>query len=263
MEMVVQFDPIQMRRLQKNLAKMPGATGITEQWLVWDTARLAANDAIKFTAPWASGSPGTGSAQKRQGETAASSDLDRAFARQDERFVFFVNPGTSERMARNVATGRVFSIPAELWEPDVKDRHESLRNRRGRVLRQKRQAWVKPKVLDKYVKSVQARVGELKASWLPAARHFAGLVSGKVAASAWITRHAGAGTYINTLNKSGNGTVILSNTAAHNTAIRRDMINFIQKQRQKFLGNVSKKRMEQIAAQFNRNAEPQAIRVAA
>ena len=71
MEMVVQFDPIQMRRLQKNLAAMPGATGITEQWLVWDTARLAANDAIKFTAPWAGGRPRNGTAQKQQGESAA------------------------------------------------------------------------------------------------------------------------------------------------------------------------------------------------
>jgi hypothetical protein len=257
MDVSVQFNPFALARLKRNLEATGKVVGLTTQWLVWDTARLAGNDAIKYTAPWADGTPGNSAKQKKVGEGAVDGDLRRIFAKADDRFVFFVNRGDGKRYAKSVETQKVFEVPDELWMPDIKTMHMRLRGRNGRVNRQKRQAFVMPAALKKYTASVQSRVGKLKASWLPATNYFAKKVNGKVASSAWINRHAGAGTHADNVRADGNGTAILSSTAPHNNAIRRSVIRFVQDQRDKFLMRVTPKRIEQIAAQFNRGMTPQ------
>jgi len=258
MEMSIEIDAFALRSLQRKLKKFPEASGITQQWLVHDTARLAALDAVKSSAPWAGGKPGNASKQRKQGEEAAASDLDRAFARIDDRMVFFESGG--RKMARIVATGAVFEIPNNLWKPAIIGRHKQLRNSRGRVPKQPRQAWVVKKELEKYIKTVAARVGKLKASWIPAAEYFARKVNGAVNVPAWVSRHRGDGSYTDTIQRNGNGTCIVTSTAPHNRAFREGTKKFIEQQRNKFLLSASKKRIQQIADQFNRGSDPRSVR---
>lgn len=264
LEMNIELNKFELERLRRKLEQTQGAVGITTQWLVWDTARLAAKDAVKFTAPWADGVPGIGSKQRQVGESAVNNDLERIFATKDEsKYVFFINKGNGKQYAKNRASGLVFEIAPELFNVDIKRMHMDKRNAKGRVPRQKRQAWVESKPLKDYIKSVKTRVGSLKASWLPAEEYFARKVGVIAKAAAWITKQRKFGGYTDSVNPSGNGAVVISNSAAHNLAIRKDTISFIEKQRQKFLSSTGEKRMAQIAAQFNRQNNVQPIRQAA
>jgi hypothetical protein len=252
MQMDVSLDAIQLRRLQRNLAKMPEAIGITVQWLTWDQGRLAGRDAIKGTAPWAGNSSGNTSRQRKVGEGAVEGDINRAFAEADEdKYTFFVNKGNGKRYAKNKATNQTFEIPPDLWMPELKARHLKLRNSKGRVMKQSRQAWAKPKDLRNYIKTVQSRVGSLKASWVPAAQYFARRVNGALKIPAWVSRHVPQGTFIDAVAANGNGQIVLSSTIDHNTAIRRSLMPFIAKERDKYLRRITPKRMQQIADQFN------------
>jgi hypothetical protein len=250
----VQFNPLQLQRLKKRLNDTGEAVGITVQWLCWDQARLASLDGVKYVAPWADGKPGTGSKQRKAGTGAIEKDLDKIFAVEDkQKFVFFVNKGNSKRYAREIKTGRVFEIPQELYRPKIETLHLKLRNKRGRVPKQKKQAWVQARDLKKYVKSVQARVGSLKAAWLPALMHFATKVGGSQRVPAWINTQKTEGTFRDAMKPNGSGKLYVTSNAHHNRAIRRDTIMFMNKRRNKSMAKYSPKRIEQIIKQFNAN----------
>lgn len=264
MELQVQVNQYTLNNLRRKLEQTHGAIGITTQWLVWDTARLAAKDAVKYSAPWANGVPGTSKAQLNQGQSAVNNDIERIFATKDDsKYIFFTNKGNGKKYAKNKKTGLLFEIDPSLFDSDIKSLHLSKRNVRGRVARQSRQAWVDGKKLQDYIKSVQARVGSLKAAWLPAEEYFSRKVNAAVRAPAWIIRQIKSGSFLDAIGTSGNGSAVLINQAPHNSAIRRDMISFIQNQRQKFIRNMSEKRMQQIADQFNRSPSVKPIKQAA
>lgn len=254
MEVAVQFNPFELKRLQRQLESTHEATGITVQWLCWDQARLAALDGIKYVAPWAEGKPGTGNAQRKQGESAVSNDIDRLFARKDDdRFVLFTNKGNGKKYVKNKEKGIVFEVPDELIDVDLKQYHLSKRNNRGRVGKQKRQAWVKKDSLTKYIKEVQNRVGSLKASWVPALENFAKKVGSAARVPAWIAKQYKEGSYSDRMKEDGNGVIVITSAAHHGQAIRKDTIAFIQRRRNQSMANYSKKRIQQIADQFNAN----------
>lgn len=289
MQMDVSINKFALNRLKRDLERTYGAVGITTQWLTWDTARLAANDAIKYSAPWAAGKPGTGTAQLASGKSAIAYDLlgrkGGATRRAKRLGVFDFLPDNIQRtftkdgVVVNVTKdGRIYAKDETLYRPnatlaDMKAHHLRYRGRNGRTTtagaktrnigRWKSTAkMMVPKAkMDQYLRYVQSKVGELKASWLPAAQYFALKVGGKVSASAWIKKQGKKlGTYTDSVNATGNGFCSLTNLAPHNEAVRPDMVKFIEAQRNKFIMRVTPKRMEQIAAQFNANRTPMPIR---
>ena len=252
MEMRVEFNPFELRRLQRQLESTHKATGITVQWLCWDQMRLACKDAIKYMAPWANGAPGTGGAQRKQGESAVSNDLDRLFARKDDdKYVFFTSRSNGKKYARNKVKGIVFEIPDQFFDVDLKRYHLQNRNARGRVARQKKQAWVEPSLLSKYIKEVQNRVGSLKASWIPAYDAFSMKVGAAARVPAWISKQLREGYYTDAMRNDGNGSLISTSAAHHSQGIRRDTIKFIEGLRNKSMRTYSERRIQQIADQFN------------
>lgn len=254
MEMQVQFNPHDYARLQKQLETTYKATGITVQWLCWDQMRLYIADGIKYVAPWANGSPGNGRKQKLVGEGAVEKDLENLFAKIDEQKYAFWTQKSGQPMAKDKATKKVFKIDPERWNvKNLSALHLKNRNDKGRVKKQDRQYWTRPEAFSDYVKEVKARVGKLKAAWLPAYRYFQAKVGGGKNVSAWISRHAGQGTYIDAMTQDGNGRLIAVNSAPHNNAIRKDTIDFIVRNRQKSVNKYTPKRLQQIADQFNAN----------
>ena len=251
MQIDVSFNPIEMKRLQRQLETTYKATGITVQYLCNDQMQLACKDAIKFSPPWAAGKPGTGTAQRKTGEGAAEKDIERAFARIEDVVVFVSSNGKT--MARSKKTGVVYEIDAALVNPNIESLHRKLRNRKGRVPRQARQALVKGKELVQYIKATSAHVGKLKASWIPALTHYASRTGASVKLPAWIRRHAGSGTYSGTISNDGKGSITATSTAPNNIAIRPGIITWIQNNRQRQMKKYSEKRMQQIADQFNAN----------
>jgi len=261
MQVTVELNKFELDRLRRNLENTHKCVGLTTQWLVWDNMRLAMQDAISRTAPWAGKKPGTTKAQKEQGQSAVNNDIERIFATKDEsKYVFFVNAGNNKQFARNKGTGLVFEISGELMNPEIQPLHLRLRNNRGRVNKQNRQAWVQKKPLENYIKSVQVRVGSLKASWVPALEYFARKVGGAMKVPAWILKQNKEGRFEDRVNVSGNGAAVAVSFAHHAQGIREDMITHIQTQRNKFMRNMGEKRMEQIARSFKAGTvQPKAI----
>ena len=255
MEVNVQFNPYDYKRLQQQLESTYAATGITIQWLCYDQIRLACLDGIKYVAPWADGSPGTGSAQRKQGQGAVEKDLDRLFAKIDkEAYAFWENKKTGEQFAKNKQSQAVFKIDQERWNvTDPKSLHIKNRNARGRVAKQKKQYWIKPSDLKRYTKDVASRVGSLKASWLSALDYFSGKVGGSSRVPSWITKQRREGSFQDAIQPNGNGFVRATNNAHHSIAIRGDTLTYIQKIRQSKIAKYSAKRLQQIADQFNAN----------
>jgi hypothetical protein len=248
-ELSIQFDQVGLQRAIDDLEKTKGATGLTVRWLCWDQMRLAMLDAVKYTAPRTE-SGGSFAEQKRIGSGAATADIDQVFARTNNpAVVLFENRG--KQMGRIISSGAVFEIPAELWKPNLEALHKRLRNRRGRTPRKMKQAWVVAKDLKAYQKAVVGRVGSLKAGWLAGLRMFGSLTGGKTSVPKWIESQMVEGTSEDRLSESGNGWAKASNTAHHNIAIRRDMVDFIEGKRNKDINVEMKLRMERIAERFN------------
>ena len=279
--MEIEFDQVAIQRAIDGIQATGKAIGLTVQWMVWDTSRLAANDAIKYTAPWAGGQkPGNGKAQKDAGEKAigrellGKGDFRGLFGAIDE-MPYHADKGNWSRQAPGYAllrnkAGAVWLVDQDHFRPnageaELREFHLAHRTKGGHVVRsQNRGSWSRTigrwKASDKmyarkaavnnYVKSVQSRVGSLKASWLPAANYFAGLTGGKVSAPAWVTRHAGEGAFINAIQQSGDGFAGLISKAHHSAGIRQDMIPFIVKRRDADLNKWLPKRMEKVAARF-------------
>ena len=256
-------DRTRLTQTMNALAQFGKAEGLTVQFVCWDVMRAIMLDMIKRTAPWTNkGVVGTYAAQKKTGQGAVRNDLDRAFADSDKVVKFDRNGVT---MVRVKETGAVFPIDSALWSPDIKDRHLSVRNSKGRVPRQKRQAWVSGKDLSVYRKAVQARVGSLKAGWIPALYHFASLCRGSVGRlPQWILRQSvKAGGFGGNMRADGNGSIYSENTAHHSDAIRKDTVGWVVRYNGKNLNKFSKFRIQRLCDQFNNGKIPKPILQAA
>lgn len=246
-----------MRTIQ-GLAAMGKATGLTTRFVCWDVMRGWCLDMVKRTAPWASdGTVGSYAAQKKCGFGAVSKDLDRAFAINDKRTVAAWDRDGAH-FVKMKETGAVFTVPAELWQPDIEQHHRKLRNNSGRVPRQKRQAWVEPAKLKQYTKQVQSRVGSLKAGWIPALYHYAELCKGsKGRLPQWILgqekKMGRPGGY---MSESGNGTITAENTAPHSRAIRKSTAEYSKSLQEKNLRRFSTVRLQRLCDQFNKGQVP-------
>lgn len=255
-------DRTRLTKTMAALAQFGKAEGLTVQFVCWDVMRAIMLDMIKRTAPWAdAGVVGQYAAQKKTGQGAVRNDLDRAFADAD-RVVKFDRNG--QTMVRVKETGIVYPIDSAMWKPNIKSYHLSVRNRKGRVKRQKRQAWVSFKDLAAYRKDVQSRVGSLKAGWIPALYHFASLSKGSTGRiPQWVTRQSlKAGGYGGNMRSDGNGAIYAENTAHHSDAIRQDTVAWVVRYNGNKLNKFSRYRVQRLCDQFNRGKAPTPIKQA-
>ena len=240
----------------KALSQFNEARGLTVRFICWDVMRSILLDCIRRTAPWAGKSTlGTFAAQKKCGQSAVRNDLDRAFADAD-RVVSFDRDG--KKFVRVSDTNQVYKIDAANWKPSIPSRHLELRNKRGRVPKQKRQSWVSFKDLKKYEKTVASRVGSLKAGWIPALYHYARLSKGSIGRiPQWITNQAvKAGVFGGVMSGRGAGEIYSANSAHHWRGIREDSIRWIIAFNDKNLRNWSAFRIRRLCDQFNGGERP-------
>lgn len=277
----IEFDKVALQRAIDGLEKTKGAIGLTVQWLVWDCARMTANNCIKYVAPWASGKPGNTKEQKESGEKAIGAEL---LGSGDARGLFAAMDGSlysSDRgnwsrkapgysLLRNKA-GAVWLVDTDYFRPsatdgDLKQFHIANRTSGGHVSRSKNKGsndrrigrwkasnkmFAPSGVVKSYVKSVQKRVGSLKAGWLPSADYFAKLTNGKVSAPAWVRRHDGIGTYSNGVSEDGDGSVVLTNTSHHCVGIRPGFAPFIEGLSNKYIQEWLPQKIDKVCERFN------------
>jgi hypothetical protein len=293
MQVTVELNKFELDRLKRNLVNTHKCVGLTTQWLVWDNMRLAMQDAIKYTAPWAAGNkPGITKEQEATGHAAIVYDLvGKKGNKQSSRLGLFgkitgdmdvyMDGNWSENLPNHnlvkLKSGAVYLIDKNFYMPsasksDMEAIHKKYRLKNGRVSRAgqndlqigrwkaKNKYFVRDGVLRSYVSSVKKRVGSLKASWIPALEYFAKKTNGAMRVSAWIANQKREGTFRDNVNQTGNGSAVATSFAHHSQGIRPDMITKIQEMRNKFMRNMGEKRMQQIADIFKAgNVQPKAI----
>jgi len=249
----------------RGLKKFGADVGNMMQFIMHDQARLLALDAIKYSAPWDNGAPGTGSKVRVAGESALSGDLQKIFKPIDNESAiarWLIEAGKSGKdFVRYDSKKRKLVFKSALVN-DAMDKmkawHLQHRNKRGRVVfkEDKSLAWggkqlVPSKLFWKYYKQEAQRVGELKAGWLPSVRHFALLSRGPARVPAWITRHATPGGASGSVGRNGTGRLVLTNRAHHGSAIRDSAMRAIVGIRERSMKSYTAKRLQQICDQFN------------
>ena len=280
--MSIQFDIVGIENAIDGLQKTGKGLGLTLQWMVWDIARLAAADCMKYSAPWAGGkSAGNGLEQKKAGERSIGYEL---LGRGDFRGLFAAMeeiPYSAEKgnwsreapgyaLLRNKA-GAVWLVDKDFFRPhaseaDLRRFHLANRTPSGHVSRSQNKGrnsrtigrwkasnklYAKKTVVDSYVGKVKARVGEMKASWIPALNYFAQKTNSSPRIPRWIARHAGEGEYADTVGADGSGRATLTSNAHHGPALTDGSFAYVEKKRNADIGKWLPKRMEKIAQRFN------------
>lgn len=282
------LDKTSLTRTVNGLAAMGKAEGLTVQFVCWDAMRLWGLDMTKRTPPWANGKPGTGNAQKKAGQAAIAFDLyGKKGARKgilgwitDEMTAYMDwNDELPAHVLIRIKGGGVYLVDKNLYNAsagpaEIRQHHLKYRTKNGRVTtagqRDMRigrwksvdKLFVQKKQAEAYVKAEQAKVGTLKAGWLPAVHHFAALSRGSTGRiPQWISRNVSMGSFEDRMDRTGNGTLAAINTAPHAHAIRKDTLEFSRKHIEKimrFSKNGVNYRLQRLIDQFNAGKTPKA-----
>ena len=281
--MDIQFDPVLLQRAIDGLGATGDSCGLTVQWLVWDCARIAANNCIKYSAPWAgSGKPGNTKKQRDTGAAAVTTDLvgrkGQTEASRSGLFGFYTESmsiyetfnGGKDLPNFNLIrlkSGAVYLVdknvsmqgagPADLSRVHLANRgangRVSTAGRKDRKIgrwKAKNKYFAPRASVLSYLASVQKRVGTLKAGWLAAARYFASKTGGKVSSATWIDRHGDLGSSSDSMRADGNGEAAMINNVPHASALRPSFKPFIERTANKYIETYLPKRMDQVCARF-------------
>lgn len=289
--MAVHVDQAEMRRVLDGLTDIQKQSGITLQWLMWDVARQAANNAIKYTAPWASGkSPGNSTKQLETGEKAIGYDLlGKKGASEDSRSGLFgfitdkmrIYPtfrGGGELPDFNMIklkSGAVYLVDKNFTlegagRDELAKIHAANRGKNGRVStagrrdrkigrwKAKNKYFAPRDSVLAYVRTAQTSVGKLKSGWLAAADHFQRLTGGPGMRKKWIRRHGVNGEKVNNVDKEGNGQCVITNNVPHANAIRPSLVPFVEKMATRYIEHPEyglAKRIDDVIERFEKNKE--------
>lgn len=263
------------------------ARGLTVKFIAHDAMRAWVKDMMKYTAPWANGTPGTGLKQRGAGHAAVVFDLLGGRRAAGAKTIGAFGVIDEAKIGRTfddklsghpivvLKSGAVFGVDRALFRPDASQdemhkHHVSLRGKNGRVSQagsrdRKVGRWkfinkmfVRKPVLESYIESVKARVGSLKAGWLPALYHYAALSNGSVGRiPQWISGQAiRAGSFGGNMSDRGDGSIFSVNTAHHSRAIRRDTVLYAQKKQERSMKAFGEKRVQRLCDQFNAGQRP-------
>jgi len=177
--------------------------------IVRDEARRFVHQAIRFTPP----------KSLSQGRKAVARDITHAMTPLRENF--FRNERVREMIREENTEGiESFLKNSKGWkgwrvEKFAPDLHTKVRDRRGRVQREKRVFILQLAKWKKYVREVQSRVGRMRAGWGPAAESLG------LALQSWVRRHTVRSGFV--LNNLGNGqlpSITIGNTTKGISQIR-------------------------------------------
>ena len=245
---------------RQKLQRLGAAVGLSVRDMAHEQMRLSCTSAIKWTFPH----------KKSDGAHAVERDIRNVFGFKDT----FVDNWAGNRVpAGHVAVkesgGDVYLVTSENWgtsmtPSDMRKLHESRRNPRTGKTKFSRgptlgkwnvssKAYPKKSQLRSYIKERKAKVGQLKAGWMPAANYYAAKARGNVVAPPWVkSQEKQIGTYQDTMGKSGNGTMTASNTVPYwSTPKRTEIENLVHSIAQKRIDRTTQGQINKLAERFN------------
>lgn len=276
------IDKTGLKKAIDGLAAMGQAEGLTVQFVCWDVMRAWTLDMMTYTPPWANGKPGNTLAQRNAGRKAITYDLmGNSGARGilgsiDNKMQAWMdwNDKLPDQTLIKLKSGAIYLVDRNLYRPgagfsEIYAHHLKYRNQNGRVTKagqrdRKIGRWksvdkffTEKKTVRDYVKHVQARVGSLKAGWIPALNHWASLSRGSTGRlRGWILEQNREGSSGGMVDKSGNGSIYSLNSAHHSKAIRTSTANFVRDKQEKNMTRFAKYRIQRLCDQFNKGQNP-------
>lgn len=285
-DQVIEFDQAKLKAVVDGLQKTGDSCGLTVQWLVWDTARMAANNCVKYTAPWAAGSkPGNTKRQRDTGQAAITFDLlgragtettgDRSglFGFLTDEMKMYQSFNGGDKLPNfnlvRLKSGAVYLVDKNVAmegasAADLARIHKANRGRKGRVStagrsdrqigrwKAKNKYFAPKSTVLGYLKTVHDKTGTLKAGWLAAARYFASRTAGRVSVPKWIARHGDLGAFRDGITRQGNGHARLINTVPHAPSIRPSFFPFVQRVADRYVNKHLEKRIDKVCERFQK-----------
>lgn len=281
-------DRTSLQRTLQGLRAFDKAQGLDVRFICFDLMRAWVLDMVKYSAPWGGGSaPGNSKAQRNTGQAAITFDLfggSKMHGRKtlgafgiydDAKVAKTFNDKLSGHPIIVLKSGAVFGMDKALFRPEANEvemhqHHMALRGKNGRVsqagARDRRvgrwkffdKMFVRKATAMSYLKSVQDRVGTLKAGWLPALYRYASLSNGSQGRlPQWIKRQSiPSGGSSGMMDATGNGAIYAWNTAPHSRAIRESQVTFTQRKQENSMRRFGAKRIQRLCDQFNAGRVP-------
>lgn len=215
------------------LRQYAAAVGLSVQAVMHDEARLAGQNAVKFTYP----------RKKSDGTKRIEKDIRKIFTPMSptEIRAEWDFPGSLDgAKAFKSKTGAVYGVDSDHYKPNASIDHlakEHAKHRQpssGRVTTARggsevgrntkdigrwkfvNKTHAKPARIKQYIKRQQKKSGQQKAGWLPGLEHFAMKSHGVVRAPAWVKGQAKKmGRFVDTVTRGGSGSVELINTVPY------------------------------------------------
>jgi hypothetical protein len=274
--MQITLDMVQANRELTDLAR---SLGLALRDLMYDQARLLAQDAVRRVRP---GGPKEGpAAQKKAGIKAISDDLSRIIVPFGE--------GASTSMLKDMQqqgliagdsskvfktkSGAVYGVENDFVKMTASNKelekfHNSFRSSKtGRVTTAGTYTkdigrWkfvdkmhVPDRVAQRFLRHKIKKVGQLKAGFVPAADYFASLLGNTAKAiPSWVRKQsAKMGTQINAVNQTtGVGSIVVSNMVPYaENAIPKSTQSFLEENRQRDIEKSAPKRLRAVAKKHN------------
>lgn len=219
-------------RLEASIVKFAAATRRTVGDVLRDVMKALVRDIVKLAPPFKSLSVRESfGEQRRIGEQAVKSDIERVFLPLESLRIYNSETRLGKEIKRATDNNRkdvleiLFqrSLKRGAISPQLMDAvddsnflatvnpadHKSQRNKRGRVRKDPRRFAVRQSAIDRYVKTMQKRVGKLKAGFSAAAQKFG------VSLPSWIRRHSNGGQVVDQSNSILNPFILLRNTVSY------------------------------------------------
>jgi hypothetical protein len=257
MNATVGFDP---RAVLVQLRALGASTGLAIRDLMHDQMQLWLKEAIKRT------SPPDQFGGLAQGKRAVLSDTLNAFASIPPSVKIY-GPGRGNYVVYRARGGAKWASREADYLLDASDatlraRHRSVRNSRGRIMRKRDgrlgglalhyQAHVRRDRLRAFIRKKQDAVGTLKAGWLPALDHYAGLAKVSPRVSAVLRRKLQIGDAGGRIDRTGNGEIWADNDVRYaRGALDRSTFMRLEGQQREKIQRYSAERIRQLVDRFN------------
>jgi hypothetical protein len=259
---------LDMIQANKEFTDLAGSVGLTLRDLMYDQGRLLAQDAVRRVKP---GGPQQGTAaQKKAGLQAVSNDVRRMFWGVDDQAVLTAWDEHLQKRGiempietkQGIRILRSEKLLNRVDSQTMRDVHGSKRNNKGRVRFRRNGSDVaagkyiaSERAVVRYIKEQQKKVGQLKAGFVAAADHFAGLAGTTAKAiPSWVRKQARRmGSQVNGVNSTtGVGYVEVINLVPYaDRAIPHSLVSWLEANRQRDITRNAKKRLNKVAKDHN------------
>lgn len=258
----IEVDVAGWDRQVKDLARR---YGVMAKDVVWAVHGWWTKDLIKHTPP----------KTYAQGRKRVAKDINKIFVPFKSSYEWWeLDPSKGgsidvQAIAFKSKTGAVYGVEKALFRPNASEtelhaHHKRYRRRDGRVTEAGGRSeigrntknigrWkfvdsmhVPERVLKRYIRSMQKRVGTLKAGWMPAARKFG------VSVAKWIQRaERVSGRGVDAMDDNGNGFLESANQVPWASQKLKGVVRFTAQRRQRDFDKHLEKRMKKLAKEWS------------